>query len=311
MRNTFLNGDIPVFDATLVAYLLEVRRFGSIRKAADHLGVEPSVISRQLARLERALQVKLFHRSTTGVVPTEAGYLLADHAARVADDGLALKHHLAQLRGIQQATVRVSCGEGFVNDFLANSIAGFVEIYPQVSIRLLTSGTAGIVDAVMHGEADIGIAYNPELTGKVRSVAISRQRLCAILPSGHPMLERGEPITLADCLRQPHALLSNGFGIRALVNRSAADQGVAVDPILDATSIDALRTFVVSGLGVTFLPKFAVVREVEIGTVVVAQLPEPLFNSASVHLIVRANRRLPTSVDQLVSHIARTMSALN
>ncbi|WP_261154048.1 helix-turn-helix domain-containing protein, partial [Serratia ficaria] len=61
-----------------VGYLYEVGNQGGIRRAADILGVNPSVISRQIAQLERALQLPLLERRGRNVVLTEAGRLLAE-----------------------------------------------------------------------------------------------------------------------------------------------------------------------------------------------------------------------------------------
>ncbi|MCZ4263256.1 LysR family transcriptional regulator, partial [Limimaricola sp. G21655-S1] len=59
---------------------LAVAHEGSIRRAADRLNVVPSAISRKIAEAEARLGVTLFERSSKGVVLTEAGELLREHA---------------------------------------------------------------------------------------------------------------------------------------------------------------------------------------------------------------------------------------
>ena len=61
-----------------MSYLYEVGIQGGIRRAADMLGINPSVISRQIAQLERALELPLLERQGRNVVLTEAGRLLAE-----------------------------------------------------------------------------------------------------------------------------------------------------------------------------------------------------------------------------------------
>lgn len=104
-------------------------------------------------------------------------------------------------------------------------------------------------------------------------------------------------------------LLAKGHGVRQLVGPVAADSGVALIPLLEASSIEVLRRFVTSGLGVTFLPKFSVVTELERGEVKCVPLTDSLLVQASAHLIVRAQRRLPTSVDRLVGFLSQEMTA--
>ncbi|WP_231711605.1 LysR substrate-binding domain-containing protein [Xanthobacter dioxanivorans] len=101
---------------------------------------------------------------------------------------------------------------------------------------------------------------------RIRSAAIARQSLYLVTPKGHPLGERDE-ISLRECVDFPCGLLAKGHGVRQLVGRVAADSGVALIPLLEASSIEVLRRFVTSGLGVTFLPKFSVVTELERGEV--------------------------------------------
>jgi DNA-binding transcriptional LysR family regulator len=82
-----------------------------------------------------------------------------------------------------------------------------------------------------------------------------------------------------------------------------------LSPVLETPSIDVLRQFVAAGLGITYLPRFAVATELARGAVGLIELTDTPLVEASAHIIVRARRRLPVSVEQLVSHLAREMVA--
>ena len=84
-----------MFHEKQVSYLYEVGIQGGIRRAADILGVNPSVISRQISQLERTLQLPLLERRGRTVILTEAGKLLAaDYRRFLSPDDYAT---LAQL----------------------------------------------------------------------------------------------------------------------------------------------------------------------------------------------------------------------
>lgn len=57
-----------------IRYLYESSRCGTVRAAAEHLGVAPSAVSRQIALLEDELGIVLVERHKRGVRPTEAGF---------------------------------------------------------------------------------------------------------------------------------------------------------------------------------------------------------------------------------------------
>lgn len=297
-----------MFDAKELRIFTAVVRIGSIRGAADHLNVAPSVISRQIADTERNIGQSLFERTARGMELTEAGRLVLEHSQRVQEESGLLQEQLALLKGVQQRRVRILCGEGFLADVLQNGISAFTKVYPEVQYDLQLGSTNEMLDSIANSDADIGIAYNPVIDTRVRSLAILRQPLCVVMHRDHP-LNTKENIRLADCLCFPNALLTSSHGITQLVARVATDNGIGMNPLVETTSVDVLRRFVITGLGVTFLPRFAVTTELDRAVVIVKELEDPHLASASAHLMVRARRRLPNSVERLSSFLAANMSA--
>jgi DNA-binding transcriptional LysR family regulator len=299
---------LDVLDTRALRHFLAVVRTGSIRAAADHINIAPSAVSRQIADVEHRLGLPLFERSARGVVLTEAGQLLAEHAKRMVEDEELLREQLGRLKGIGQGLVRICCGEGFVADMVANGLKTFARVYPHIRFTVDLAGTTGVLQTVSNGDADVGLVYNPVIDTSIRSIAIARQPLAVVTPLHHPLMERSS-VSLAETLTSPSALLIQGHGVRQLVGRVAADHGLALSPVLETSSIDVLRQFVGAGLGITYLPRFAVATELARGAVGIVSLTDTLLVEASAHILVRARRRLPVSVEQLVSHLAREMVA--
>ncbi len=299
---------METLDAKELRMFMAVVRIGSIRGAAEHVNVAPSVVSRQIAETERKIGLALFERNARGMALTEGGELVLEHSRRVLEEHSLLTEQLGFLKGVQQRRVRILCGEGFLADILQHGLGSFVGIYPDVQYDLQLGGTQSVLDGIANGDADIGIAYNPLTDARVRSLAISKQPLCVVAPPGHPVLAK-DRLELADCAGLPNALLGPGHGITQLVTRIAADRGFAISPLVETTSIDVLRRFVIAGLGISFLPRFAVSTELAREAVAVRELSDPLLAEASAHLIVRARRRLPLSVERLSGFLANNMAA--
>lgn len=291
------------FDRRDIRIYLAVHRHGSIRAAADRLGVAPSVVSRQIAEMEAQIGVTLLDRSSRGVSLTDAGLLVLEHMRHVVEEAGFLTEQLADLRGIQQRNVRIHCGEGFLADFMQNGLGGFMN--PNVRYELLVGSTDAVVAALANGESDIGIAYNPPVTGAVRSLASARHPLCVVMPPDHPLTAM-KTVRLADCAQYPAALLPKGHGTTDLLMRVAADGGIALRARLVTTSIDAQRRFVTAGLGIAFLPRASVAVEEAVD---LRELSDAALSGASAHLMVRARRRLPASVEQLARHLEGAMAS--
>lgn len=299
---------METLDAKALRILMAAVRTGSIRGAAEHLNVAPSVVSRQIADTERNIGLPLFERTTRGVVLTNAGELVLEHAKRMIEENGLLAEQLEQLKGGQQGRILIHCGEGFLGDLVQHGIRAFADVYPTIKYVIKLGSTESLIDAIANGDSDIGIAYNPIIDTRIRSLAIAHQPLCLVAPLGHTLLDR-QKITLEECLTSPYALLGKGHGVTQLVGRVAADKGAALAPMIETSSIDVLRHFVSAGLGVTFLPRFAVSTELARKALGVVELSDPLLFEASAHLMVRARRRLPASVDRLASYLAAEMTA--
>ncbi len=187
---------METLDAKELRMFIAVVRIGSIRGAAEHMNVAPSVVSRQIADTERNIGLPLFERNARGMALTEAGELVLEHSRRVLEESSLLTEQLGLLKGVQQRRVRILCGEGFLADVLEYGLGSFVKVYPDVQYDLQLGSTESVLDGIANGDADIGIAYNPLMDTRVRSLAISRQPLCVVTPPEHPLLKKTSCVSL-------------------------------------------------------------------------------------------------------------------
>lgn len=89
-----------LFDMRRLALLLEVVEQGSITAAADLMMYSPSAVSQQLRKLEQEVGQPLLNRRSRGVVPTEAGQVLAGHARQIIRQMRAAQSDLDQIAGL-------------------------------------------------------------------------------------------------------------------------------------------------------------------------------------------------------------------
>jgi DNA-binding transcriptional LysR family regulator len=291
-------------------YFLAVVRTGSIRAAADSLHVAASAVSRQIAEMEAACGSLLLERLPRGVIPTDAGKIVAEHARQQADETARLEDRLRRLRGVQQGTVGIWCGGGFVPDLMDNGLASFASAHPGIAFRVSLDTTQRILAAIAAGDADIGIAFNPPAHPDAHALVVSRQPIVAILrPDQAPPAGPG-PTALRDFVATPAALLPATHGVRQLLGRVEADGGFRLAMRLETGSFELQRRFVLAGLGAAFLPAFAAATELREGRFVAVALNDPLLLQATVHLLVRSGRRLPAAVHELASWMAGHLVSL-
>ncbi|MDJ0931522.1 MAG: LysR family transcriptional regulator [Breoghania sp.] len=162
---------------------------GSIRGAADWLGVAASVISRNVLDAEIRLGVQLLERNLRGVRLTSAGELVREHALQRQDENTYLFDQLQTLGEGRQQLVRIALGEGFASDLMQNGLKPLYAIHPEFCYSIDLAGTEELQRRVVQGQADIAIAYNPSISEATRSLAVQRHPLCAVVPRGSALAE--------------------------------------------------------------------------------------------------------------------------
>jgi len=299
---------MDTLDPRFLREFLCVAQEGSIRRAASRLNVATSAISRKITDVEARLGVVLLERSAQGVHLTDAGQMLREHALHQQDEQAFLLDQLGRFGKGEGRHVRIAVGEGFTADLMQNGLSPLAAAHPDLRFRIDQAGTDALQDRVVLGDADIGIAYNPSPSEAVRSLAVGRQPLCAIVPTGSPLASRAS-VPLAEMLQQPLGLLDSRHAIRALVGRAAGDQGLLLHPQIETSSITLLIRYVSAGMGGTFLPRFSVSIQAARGELAIVPVEEASLQQVSAHLMVRARRRLPKSVELTAEFLARRMVA--
>lgn len=128
---------------------LAIVEHGSLRRAADVLGVQPPAVSYQLKALEESVGVALFARTTRSVQLTDAGRALLNRARpAMAELGDALEE--ARLSGrARKGTVRVTLPHVAYRLTIARKLAAFQRSYPEIELEL--SFNEAFVDLVLEG----------------------------------------------------------------------------------------------------------------------------------------------------------------
>ena len=137
---------------------------GSFTHAGEQLGLSQSAVSRQVSALEHELNVPLFHRHARGLILTEQGDLLFRTAHEVLMKLEAARAKLTDSREKPNGELRVTTTIGLGNHWLTPGLGEFLDLYPEVRIRLIT--TDEHLDLAMR-EADVAIwlrrPSNPDL----------------------------------------------------------------------------------------------------------------------------------------------------
>jgi DNA-binding transcriptional LysR family regulator len=295
-------GSLPLSPRS-VSYFAEALRVGTIRGAADSLGIEPSVLSRKIRQLEAELGVVLLERTTTGIRPTEAALLVLEHAKEVKASADVLSARLEELQGVQRGNVHVVAGEGFFDDLVTIALTRFSDLYPNIQVSLSLTSSADAMRLVCEDVAQIGLALNVAPSENIAIKACGCRPICLVLWPGHPLLDRRGAVTLKDVLAYPIALMAHGFGLRQIVQLAAFTERISIEPKFVTNTMAGLKQLASARLALTFMSQRAVIDEVESGRLTTLPIDNPVFAAAETQLFVKAARPLSPAAGKLLDVI--------
>lgn len=278
----------------------EVARSGSIRRAAERLGMSASSVSRQVSRMEAELGAPLVARNAQGVRLTPAGEILAAFVESRSREVERLRAAIAELGRLERGHVSVVTVEGMLGGLLPEALATFARRHPGITYGVTVAGADDVIAAVARDRCDLGIAFEPQPRADVEVVRRMPAPVLAVVAADHPLASR-ERLRLADLAPHPVGLPDRTFGIRGIANRAMEAHGVALRVRLETNSIDMVRRFALHGMGVSFLPHFAFAQEAAAGALVGVPLAEREFGEASAQIVKNAAFDLPHAARALLA----------
>ena len=120
--------------------------------------ISQSAVSQSIKQLEEQLQVRLFSRSTRGVVLTSEGKMLLDYVSH----GLGLiqcgEEKLAQSRQLLTGELIIGASDTVTKTYLVSRLEAFHQQYPAIQIRILNGTSQMVLDYLHAGQVDIAFA---------------------------------------------------------------------------------------------------------------------------------------------------------
>jgi DNA-binding transcriptional LysR family regulator len=184
----------------MVRALAEHRHFG---RAAKALGVSQPSLTRSLKHLEEVLGVRLFERHD-GVTPTLFGRVVIERGGTLLGGYSELLREITLMRGLDVGELTVATGP-FPAEISAQKALGLLAArHPGLLLQLSTTDWTRVVDDILQGRADLGLAdiseavQHPELETEI----VRSSRLHFFCRNGHPLAGRST-VSLEDLMAYP------------------------------------------------------------------------------------------------------------
>jgi len=239
----------------------------SFRKAAEELYLTQPAVSLQVKALESDLGVQLFDRSGTSAQLTPAGEVLLEYSRRVQKLLAQAENKIASLSGNHAGQLPLGASTTIAQYVLPRMLGEFCAKNPRVFPALISSNTEGIVEAVKEGRVALGFIEGPPRSREVETESFLRDELLLIAPAAHEWAELPS-IHCGELAGAPLLMRERGSGSRRIVEIALERHGIkkrSLNIVMELDSTEAIKSAVEAGLGVGFVSRWAIAKDLRLG----------------------------------------------
>lgn len=250
-----------------------IERRGSFAAAASELHRVPSAITYSVNKLEQDLGIQIFDRSGHRAALTDTGRELLREGRDLLQSAMRLEAHVQHVAKGWESELRIAVGDlvpsSRIQDLLANF---FQEFGDRTRIRLSQEVYGGCWDALANDRADlvIGAPSGIPAGGGYATQPLAEVEFVFVLAPDHPLAQLPEPLSPGDIKK--YRAVSAADSSRSLSPRTSGL--ISGQEVLTVYDMWQKRQAQIKGLGVGFLPRYLVRRDLDAGRLVARQVQE-------------------------------------
>ncbi|MCB9684588.1 MAG: LysR family transcriptional regulator [Alphaproteobacteria bacterium] len=275
---------------------VKVVESGGFTTAGRELGLPKSTVSRQIARLEDRLGVRLLERTTRSLRPTEAGQAYYERCVRIVADVMDAENAVTQGQREPRGTLRISAPMSLGYRYLGDALGAFLRTYPQLRVEVsLSDRRVDLIDEGYDVAVRIGVLDDSSMIA--RRLGPTHM---SIVGAPSYFAEHGTPESPEE-LRH-HACFQYEYGPTLSTWRLGPELTIPVKGPMVSNNGDVLLAAARAGVGLALLPRFIVRDDLASGALVTV-LDEHVTQSLAMWAVYPANRYLSSKVRAFVDFV--------
>lgn len=283
-----------------MALFVEVAQIRSFRRAADATGVPNSTLSRRISVLEKAIGLRLLHRTTRKVELTEAGQLYYERCRRIVDEARIAHEQLGEMLAQPSGVLRASLPVDFATIYMAPLVAEFSHQYPGITFEFdLTPRRVDLVSEPFDLAIRMGELADSNLIARMLA------RLAVHVYASPEYLKiAGEPQSPSDLVK--HECVGFSKAGKWQLHRGDETTEVTVGGKIFVNSMGMLRRLATLNMGVALMPAEIAAEDVAAGRLR-RVLPEWQAKPTPVYALTET-RLLPAKTQRFIEFLQARLS---
>ncbi|RDW19740.1 LysR family transcriptional regulator [Oceanobacillus chungangensis] len=268
-----------------------VAHLSSISKAANELNFVQSHVTARIKLLETELQTQLFHRHSRGTTLNSEGKKLLAYSEKILSMIDDMKKAF-QDSDSPSGTLEIGTVETVIK--LPIILSSYHRNYPNVDLSLITGVTEELIDQILKRKLDgafvTGFSPHPD----IEQIEVFQENLV--------LISNDERRSIDELKNKPLLVFNTGCSYRARLERWLSEEGIINGKIMEFGTLETILGSVISGLGISLVPK-STVRHLEMeGAIQCHPLPDK-YSKISTVFIIRKDAYLTNTLNKFIETI--------
>ncbi len=292
-------------DLRSISYFVRIADAGSVRLAADQLGVAQSALSRQVRLLENEIGMPLLVRHARGVRLTAAGAQFLEHCQRVNREITLLKEEMRVRKEVPRGSVVLGMPPTLGPLLLPGTIERARQHCPEVALRVVEGYSTNLFDALLAGQIDLAILMNPPASRALTLRPLVSEPIVLMYP---PQADPARKfITMAELAETPLIVTA---AVRAIIEDRLGRVNLKPTIQIEVGAIEAIRRVLLRGTGVTALPISVFHEDLRAGTIAACPIADGDFHRM-LYLANPTKYRRTAAVEEISQILVAETNALS
>ncbi|ULL17223.1 LysR family transcriptional regulator [Paenibacillus sp. H1-7] len=274
---------------------------GSLTQAAKALYLTQPSVSHAIKQLEDNFGITLFYRTSKGVDLTHEGAMLYSYIEQSHILISLAEKKMAELKNLESGELKIGGSDSLFKHYLLPFLEEFHKQYPGIGLSLIHGTTPEVITFLKEGRIDLGVVRLPIVDPQLEVREGIQLQDCFVAGSHYANL-KDTVLSLDMLLEYPIILFSRNSRARMAVTELFHDYGYELKPEIEVGSVDLLIEFARKGLGISYVTREFVSKELEEGSLFEIRLDVQLPPS-KVGLMIMRNMPLSSAANKFMEHM--------
>ncbi|WP_085521947.1 LysR family transcriptional regulator [Tuberibacillus sp. Marseille-P3662] len=274
-----------MLDQQLLVFVTVAER-KNFSRAAEDLHITQPAVSHYIKIIEENMGTKLLERNNKVVNLTKTGEVVFPFAKEILGLYSRMQNVVDDMMHTAKGKLTVGASYTFGEYVLPHVIADLRREYPDITPSITIGNTTEIAQQVANRQLDVGIVEGDVTLSHLYIEPLANDLMVAVARTGHRITQK-RPLTLSELEKETWIIREPGSGTREVTERMFTETGLYPESVMAFGSTQIIKGAVEAGLGISFLSRWVIRKELELGTIQILDM-EPFPFKRQFSLVTQA-----------------------